>query len=146
MASSDTSSPSIYNQLAELPAPISAEFLGSDVIQVKSAIKNHTQNIKRTYSKYIFLQSSSADPKATPKPIFSTPYEEVSARIVAESWSPSKRWKILLVSDGGKENQKRRIEVWKYEKAGDGKGLSSGKLHIELDVTKRHGAFYADGK
>ncbi|TFK73084.1 alpha/beta-hydrolase [Pluteus cervinus] len=122
----------MYTELAELPYPTSAEFTDQNVIRVSYAVRDHTQNIKRTLVKDIILTNTGPDHSKITAIVTSTHYVPDPKRTILSILSPSRTKRILLLES---HDSKRRVEVW---------NLKNDKLEASLDVTDKHGAFYAD--
>ncbi|KAF8995396.1 Alpha/Beta hydrolase protein [Cyathus striatus] len=114
----------MYTQLAEIPVPVSGHFVNENVVQVFYSVKDHIRNAKRTMSKTIVLTKGES---------YKSPLQDVGD-VVLSVTSPSKKRRAVLreVKSDGKD-AKRLVEVW----LGD-------RLETTLDVSERHGTFYAD--
>ncbi|KAG2127690.1 hypothetical protein DEU56DRAFT_820074 [Suillus clintonianus] len=110
-----TGSSTFYTELAELPLPVSAGFIG-DVARVTYSVRDHERNVKRSLTKTFTLdnQTTSHD----------------SSEVKAFTISPSKSRQAILREVA---NTNRFVEIW-----------AGTQLEASLDVTKHHQAFLTD--
>ncbi|KAG1869408.1 hypothetical protein DFJ58DRAFT_765969 [Suillus subalutaceus] len=104
-----------YTELAEIPLPVSAEFIGNDVTRVTYSIRDHDRNIKRYLTK-------TSDNQCT------TSHD--SSEVKAFKTSPSKSRQAILREVA---NSKRFVEIW-----------AGTQLEASLDVSNYHQAFLTD--
>ncbi|KAL0069660.1 hypothetical protein AAF712_003318 [Marasmius tenuissimus] len=113
----------LYDRLAELPAPISGYFVDRNVVQLSSSIQDFTRNTKRSVSKSIFISANS---------VFSSPNQEAGDTVLSRP-SPSGKLRVNLKEIGSDDKKKRFVEVWSKE-----------SIVASKEVTEVHGAFYND--
>ncbi|TFK33329.1 Alpha/Beta hydrolase protein [Crucibulum laeve] len=113
----------MYTELAEIPVPASGQFITSDVIEVTYSVRDHVRNAKRTMSKTIVLSDSSST---------SSHLHDISD-IVLSVLSPSRKKRAILREIKSDSQSKRIVEIWDYD-----------RVENSMDVTEKHGAFYAD--
>ncbi|OAX35979.1 alpha/beta-hydrolase [Rhizopogon vinicolor AM-OR11-026] len=113
-----------YTELAELPLPLSANFIAGDLIRVTYSVRDHERNIKRSLTKTFPLITDHEISYAT---------SHDSSEIKAFATSPSKSRQAILreVTNGSTTN--RFVEVW-----------SGTQIEASLDVTKYHDVFHTD--
>ena len=102
------------------------------VIQVVSTSQDHTRDAKRTTSKTFFIKSSRSDGTFT---VIASPSQDVSPEVIASAISPSGKLTVILRETNSAGDKKRFVEIWEGE-----------RLESSVNVTKAHGAFYADGE
>ncbi|KAG1795267.1 Alpha/Beta hydrolase protein [Suillus variegatus] len=112
-----------YAELAELPLPVSADFVGGDAPRVTYTIRDHERNITRSLTK-TFPGGFGSDHQIT---------SHDSSEVMAFRTSPSKSRQAVLreVADG--TSTKRFVEIW-----------AGIQIEASLDVTKYHDAFHTD--
>ncbi|KAG1796099.1 Alpha/Beta hydrolase protein [Suillus variegatus] len=112
-----------YTELAELPLPVSADFVGGDVPRVTYTVRDLERNITRSLTK-TFSGGFSSDHQTT---------SHDSSEIKAFRTSPSKSRQAVLREVSNGTSTKRFVEIWA--------GL---QMEASLDVTKYHDAFHTD--
>ncbi|KAF6748273.1 acylaminoacyl-peptidase [Ephemerocybe angulata] len=115
----------MYTKLAEIPVPTGAQFLAQELasIQLSFSVRDHERNVKKSLVKQIVLSNSG--------PATVLPAQEVN--YVAARYSLSGRNRVVLREAKEGSGTKYFVELWR----GD-------SLRFTLDVTEKHGAFYAD--
>jgi hypothetical protein len=101
------------------------------VVQVISSLQDHTRDSKRTISKTFFIQPNPSDGSFT---VIASTAQDVSPEVIASAISPSGKLSAIL-RETTSGDKKRFVEVWEGE-----------RLEVSVNVTKTHGAFYADGE
>jgi acylaminoacyl-peptidase len=154
------SCPMMYNELAKIPVPTGAQFLGTcpgqslsiqilsarsnmltlqvgldpTIIQVFYSMTDFTKNVKRQMSNFLTVFPPSEN-GATPR-VSATIPADISETVLQRN-SPTRRKRALLrkVSNGnGGSSTSRLVEIWE-----------DGMLQVSLDVTDFHDDFYTDG-
>ncbi|KAG1744584.1 Alpha/Beta hydrolase protein [Suillus paluster] len=131
MASLKHTGPStFYTELAELPVPVTADFVGGDGVSLHESlitVRDHERNTNRSLTKTFPIITSESDQQTTPA--VSHDSSEVKAFIT----SPSKSRQALLreITDG--TGAKRFVEIW-----------AGTQIEASLDVTKYHDIFHTD--
>ncbi|KAL0956583.1 hypothetical protein HGRIS_002721 [Hohenbuehelia grisea] len=122
----------MFRELAELPLPVAGSFLqGSSAISTTYSIRDHDRNIKRTVTKTLFPSSQSQDDSNDASSLTWSGFsQELPKEVVASAFSPSGARRAVLRET---DEKKRFVEIWR----GDA-------IEASLDVTEKHGAFYAD--
>ncbi|KAG1810395.1 Alpha/Beta hydrolase protein [Suillus plorans] len=111
-----TGSSTFYTELAEIPLPVSADFIGdSRVARVTYSVRDHDRNIKRYLTKTFDNQCTTSHD---------------SPEIKAFTTSPSKSRQAILREVA---NSKRFVEIW-----------AGTQLEASLDVSNYHQAFLTD--
>jgi hypothetical protein len=112
-----TGSSIFYTELAQVPLPVSANFIGGDVARVTYSVRDHDRNIKRYITKTFDNQCTTSHD---------------SSEIKASATSPSKTRQAILREVA---NNKRFVEIW-----------AGSQLEASLDVSNYHQAFLTDGE
>lgn len=110
-----TGSSAFYTELAQVPLPVSANFIGGDVARVTYSVRDHDRNIKRYLTKTFDNQCTTSHD---------------SSEIKASTTSPSKTRQAILREVA---NNKRFVEIW-----------AGSQLEASLDVSNYHQAFLTD--
>ncbi|KAJ8590553.1 alpha/beta-hydrolase [Rhizopogon salebrosus TDB-379] len=113
-----------YTELAELPLPVSANFVAGDVVRVTYAVRDHERNIKRSVTKTFPLIPDHETTYAT---------SHDSSEIKSFATSPSKSRQAILREVANGSSTKRFVEVW-----------TGTQIEASLDVTKYHDVFLTD--
>ncbi|KAG2146235.1 Alpha/Beta hydrolase protein [Suillus clintonianus] len=112
-----------YTELAELPLPVFAHFVGGDVARVTYAVRDHERNIIRSLTKTI-SGGITSDHHIT---------SHDSLEVKAFTTSPSKSRQAILREVANGTSTKRFVEIW-----------AGTQIEASLDVTKYHDAFHTD--
>ncbi|KAG2741398.1 hypothetical protein P692DRAFT_201857504 [Suillus brevipes Sb2] len=113
----------LYTELAELPLPVSAEFIGGDVARITYSVRDHERNTIRSLTKTFTGWITSEHHTAS----------HDSSEIKAFATSPSKSRQAILREVSNGTNTKRFVEIW-----------AGTQIEASLDVTKYHDAFHTD--
>ncbi|KAG1834331.1 hypothetical protein DFJ58DRAFT_908669 [Suillus subalutaceus] len=113
----------LYTELAELPLPVSADFVSGDVARVTYSVRDHERNITRSLTK-TFPGGITSDNQTT---------SHDSSEVKAFTTSPSKSRQAILREVANGTSTKRFIEIW-----------ADTQIEASLDVTKYHDAFHTD--
>ncbi|KAG0694260.1 Alpha/Beta hydrolase protein [Suillus ampliporus] len=116
-----------YTELAELPLPVSADFVGGDVARVAYSVRDHEHNTKRSLTKTFPIITSEADQQIT------SASSHDSSEVKAFITSPSKSRQAILREVTNGTGTKRFVEIW-----------AGTQIEASLDVTKYHDVFHTD--
>ncbi|KAG2113986.1 Alpha/Beta hydrolase protein [Suillus cothurnatus] len=111
----------LYTELAELPFPVSADFVGGDAARVTYSVRDQERNITRSLTK-TFLGGITSDHQAT---------SHDSSEVKAFTTSPSKSRQAILREVANGASTKRFVEIW-----------AGTQIEASLDVTNYHDAFH----
>ncbi|KAG1744589.1 Alpha/Beta hydrolase protein [Suillus paluster] len=120
-----TGSSTYYTELVELPVPVSADFVGGDVVRVTYSVRDHERNIKRSLTKTF--------PVITSDDQITSAITHDSSEVKAFTTSPSKSRQAILREVGNGTHTKRFVEIW-----------AGTQMEASLDVTKYHDVFHTD--
>ncbi|KAG0694165.1 Alpha/Beta hydrolase protein [Suillus ampliporus] len=115
----------VYTELAELPIPVSADFVGSDVVRVTYSARDHERNTKQSLTKTF--------PVFTSDDQITSAISHDSSEVKAFATSPSKSRQAILREVTNTTGTKRFVEIW-----------AGTQIEASLDVTKYHDVFHTD--
>ncbi|KAF9232903.1 Alpha/Beta hydrolase protein [Melanogaster broomeanus] len=125
-----------YKELAEVPLPISADFVQlsstATVIRVTYAIRDHERKTKRSVTKTFTLSRPELAEDGF-EPILTSTAAQDASDIQAFAVSPSKKYQAILREVADANSKKRFVEIW-----------TDLQVVASLDVTKLHGQFHTD--
>ncbi|KAG1756952.1 Alpha/Beta hydrolase protein [Suillus occidentalis] len=113
----------LYTEFAELPLPVSADFVGVDVARVTYSVRDHERNTIQSLTK-TFPGGITSDHHTT---------SHDSSEVKAFTTSPSKSRQAILREISNGTSTKRFVEIW-----------AGTQIEASLDVTKYHDAFHTD--
>ncbi|KAF8837150.1 alpha/beta-hydrolase [Paxillus ammoniavirescens] len=121
-----------YKELAEVPIPISADFVQVIVIRVTYVIGDLERRTSRLVAK-TFTLARPEIAEAGFEPILTSTAPQDASDIQAFAVSPSRKHQATLREVENTNGKKRFVEIW-----------ADLQLVASLDVTQVHGQFYTD--
>ncbi|KAG2751637.1 hypothetical protein P692DRAFT_201863756 [Suillus brevipes Sb2] len=113
----------LYTEFAELPLPVSADFVGDDVARVTYSVRDHERNTVQSLTKTF--------PGGITSDHHTTSHDSSEVKAFATSHSKSRQAILREISNG--TSTKRFVEIW-----------AGAQIEASLDVTKYHDAFHTD--